>query len=521
MGTRSSLARPLGAPVAVEEVREAQPPAPSAERVWSDEQRDIFDWFEHPQDGEENLVVVARAGTGKTTTIVEGTNRAPEEFVLVAAFNKRIADELNLRIQRPGAEAKTLHSLGYNMVRRQWPKMGVARGFERAEQITDWGVKDWEDLIKEKVPFGIRRLIGQIHTKAREIIPFALTHQRVLELMFRFELLPDENFRRYPPEKVAELAALAAVTAARVPPTREVGIDYADMIFLPLRHNLTARDYQLGIVDEAQDMSMAQLELFERSIDGRICVVGDDRQAIYGFRGADSKSLSRLKEKLHAKELPLKTTYRCGHSIVGYAQKLVPDFVAGANNGEGEMMRVTYTEMLTMAAPGDFVLSRLNAPLVAVVYGLLRRGVRAKMAGRDISKAITAILAKLKVSHATPIEETLEKLHAWEKKQCGKYAAYQQDDLIDRCHDQCGVLYAVAEECETTGDLLTQCERLFTDDDEQNQVLCSTVHKAKGLEANRVFVLMGTLYPRGETLEEVNIHYVAATRAKQTLVLVA
>lgn len=521
MGIKSSLGSALAAPVAHEAVGEALTPDPSPVRVWSREQNEIFGWFGEPREDQQNLVIVARAGTGKTTTIIEGVNRAPEEFVLVTSFGRKIMEELDRRLKRPGAEAKTLHSLGLTMVRRHWPRMPVAKGFDRTEQITDWGVRAWEKEIGEKIPFGIRRLIGQIHTKAREVIPFALNHDRMVELMLRFDLVPDEAFRRYPMEKVAELATLAAVAAAKTPPTKEVGIDFADMIFLPLRHNLTARDYQLGVCDEAQDMNMAQLELFERSIDGRICVVGDDRQAIYGFRGADCKSLSRLQEKLAAKELPLKTTYRCGHQIVGYAKTLVPDFVAGQNNPEGEIMRSTFTDMLNTAEEGDFILSRLNAPLVAITYALLRRGVRAKMAGKkDVGDAITKILSKLKVSDATPIETTLELLHAWERRQCGKYAAYQQDDLIERCHDQCGVLYAVAEECETTGEMLEQCERLFTDESGP-QVLCSSVHKAKGLEANKVFVLMGTLYPRGETPEEVNIHYVAATRAKETLVLVA
>lgn len=520
MGIRSSLATGPAALESTTDEGRVQLATPSAKFIPSPEQEAIFDWFEHPRAEDPNLVVVARAGTGKTTTIIRGIDRAPEEFVLVTSFNRRIIDEVNARMTRPGAEAKTLHSLGYTMVRRQWARMGVAKGFDRTEQITNWGVAAWEQEVKEKVPFGIRRLIGQIHTKAREIIPFALNHERITQLMFRFDLVPDEAFRDYPVEKVAELAALACVAATKNPPTRDVGIDYADMIFLPLRWDLTARDYHLGVVDEAQDMSMAQLELFERSIQGRICIVGDDRQAIYGFRGADSKALARLTNKLNAKELPLKTTYRCGHNIVEYAQNLVPDFEAGEKNPDGVILELAYTDMLNTMEPGDFVLSRLNAPLVACVYALLKRGVRAKIAGRDdVGKAITKILGKLKVSQVTPIETTLELLEAWERKQCAKYAAYSQDDLIERCHDQCGVLYAVAEECETTGDLLEQCEKLFAGDDE-GQVVASTIHKAKGLEARRVAVLMDTLYTRGDSEEEQNIEYVAVTRAKEELIFV-
>jgi hypothetical protein len=54
-------------------------------RVWSPEQQAIFDWFER---GTGHLLVRARAGTGKTTTLVEGVGRAPERKICVAAFNK-------------------------------------------------------------------------------------------------------------------------------------------------------------------------------------------------------------------------------------------------------------------------------------------------------------------------------------------------------------------------------------------------------------------------------------------------
>src|SRR6188768_634789 len=90
--------------------------------TWSEQQEAIFDWF---ANGTGHLTVVARAGTGKTTTIIEGINRAPESRILLAAFNKRIAEELTARITNPNAEAKTLHALGYMCVRRWWERINV------------------------------------------------------------------------------------------------------------------------------------------------------------------------------------------------------------------------------------------------------------------------------------------------------------------------------------------------------------------------------------------------------------
>src|SRR5436190_20992705 len=77
-----------------------------APRVWSDEQNTVFDWFERRSSySSGNLVVRARAGTGKTTTIVEGVNRANDGQILLAAFNKSIAKELQGRVTKKTIEA--------------------------------------------------------------------------------------------------------------------------------------------------------------------------------------------------------------------------------------------------------------------------------------------------------------------------------------------------------------------------------------------------------------------------------
>jgi len=66
-------------------------------------------------------------------------------------------------------------------------------------------------------------------------------------------------------------------------------IDFADMIFLPVALKLIRPWFDMVVVDEAQDMTSAQLEIAVGACKrgGRVVIVGDDRQAIYGFRGAD------------------------------------------------------------------------------------------------------------------------------------------------------------------------------------------------------------------------------------------
>jgi superfamily I DNA/RNA helicase len=83
-------------------------------------------------------------------------------------------------------------------------------------------------------------------------------------------------------------------------------------------------------------------------------------------------------------------------------------------------------------------------------------------------------------------------------------------------------LSELAQNAISVSDFSARIEALFSDTlGTKDVIMCSSVHRAKGLEADRVFVLRDTLYPRGVTREEENIEYVAITRAKNELVWVA
>lgn len=479
--------------------------------IWSKSQRNIFDWFSqapHFHTAEEHLIVRARAGTGKTTTIVEGVNRAPEESILVTAFNKGIADTLNSKITNSRAEAKTLHGVGMRAIGRMWRGLRVAKPTSaRADFLTD-------KVVPSGTPYQMKKLVSLLHTKGREMCPTEPTPPALMKLALFFNLEPSEGWApKYTVDDIATWAAMAMLYAKANPPRYEVGIDFADMIYLPLAWDLLTKDYQLVVVDEAQDMSKAQLEIVRRVCDGRLCIVGDDRQAIYSFRGADTGSLDRLKKELGALELPLTTTYRCGRAIVARAKLLVPDFEAGPNNPEGEVVDLDHETMMKMVAPGDFVLSRLNAPLVSLTLRLLRSGVRARMAGRDIGAGILSILKRCKVESFTPISQALDAIDRWERKMTTRYASFGELQLVDQTHDQADMLRALMEDADDMKAVMANCDYLFTDDPDASQVVCSSVHKAKGLEADRVFILWDSLYRRGPSQEEDNICYVATTRA--------
>lgn len=491
---------------------------------WSDKQDAIF---EHVVNETSNVVVLARAGTGKTTTIVEAvirySKKNPTHRIIVCAFNKKIAEELSrqfLMVNVRNVEVKTLHALGFACVRNAWSGIGIEKNSgDRVNLLL-------ETICGATVPDHLKKLAAKLCTKGREMAPHATKGADLVDIALQFECEPDDTWAAsgFDLAWVCETAVKAIELAAtRRDLAQRTGIDFADMLFLPVRNRWMAKVYNTVVVDEAQDMTITQLELALGVTKDRAMLVGDDRQAIYAFRGADSESLGRLQVELNAVQFPLNITYRCGKAIVREAQRLVPDFEAGPDNHEGEVLYLAAEKLVGDVANGDFILSRLNAPLVSIAMSLLRSGKRARIAGRDIGAGLKALVRKLaKGAAASSIPAFLGRVTNWEDKEVTRWTAAGKLAKVDMVRDQADMLKELGANADSVRHLEERIEALFTDDGlgQAGIITCSSVHRAKGLQANRVYVLRSTLYPHGVNREEENIEYVAITRAKNTLVWV-
>lgn len=503
--------------------------------IWSTQQEAAFAWFRkdtkffqnYEVDVNGHLVLRARAGTGKSTTIEHGAKLIPRsESVLVCAFSKIIQQAMEKRFgdSHRNIRVQTLHSVGLGCIRRFRSDIRVDFSGGRADAIT-------EAVCPVGVPDDIKKLVTKLHTKGREITPHAELPGDLIDLALKFECEPEDEWANsgFPLEVVEELALKAMEFASQI--KNGATIDGSDMIFLPVRNRWMSKTFDHVLVDEAQDMTPAQLEigLGVLKTGGRMCIVGDDRQAIFAFRGADSECLDRLKEELGAAELGLTVTYRCGQMIVDMARTYVPDFEAGPDNPLGEVLHMPTSKLIEMAGPGDFILSRTNAPLVSTAIKLLRSGKRARVLGNDIAKGLIGLVQKLK---ARSIPDFIRKVEGWRLREVTRLevqlnAAPTESrkmtftTKIEGVNDQTAMLVELVDGAQNIVEVIDRIKALFVDDGlgDAGVITCSSVHKAKGLEANRVFVLSDTL--RGYNQEELNIVYVAYTRAKQTLVLVS
>lgn len=472
------------------------------ERNWNDQQAAVR---EDVARGEGHTVVIARAGTGKTTTIVGALPKVPKgNRTLMMAFNKRIAEELKSRVPR-GVDVSTCHSFGLRTVTKALGRVPIAED------------KTYDAFRKMYARSGsFPRELCRVVTKLVSLAKGSLASQadELDRIIDDFGLLDrEEGVRR----EDAVSDALRLLDMAK----SDVGtIDFDDMIWLPHVLALSPPTNDRVMVDETQDLNPAQVELTLKActkFDGRILAVGDDRQAIYRFRGAGENSIGDIVERLGAKVLPLSITYRCPRAVVELARQVVPDFTCPDGTSDGVVRHSSYEEAYRQVGAGDFVLSRSNAPLIGGCLRLLREGRRAMVLGRDIGTNLAGIVNR---SGAQSVVELESYLDGWVRNETERLSVKQppREAAIQLVVDKANCIRAFSEDSTSTADVVAKIERLFTDVRDSNAVTFATTHKAKGLEADRVFVLADT-YRRGKDVDEDNCWYVAITRARRELVL--
>ena len=122
--------------------------------------------------------------------------------------------------------------------------------------------------------------------------------------------------------------------------------------------NITFFRYDWIFVDEVQDLNKAQRKIALDKImkpSSRFICVGDVRQCIYGFSGADVESFKSIQKMPNTTTLPLSICYRCDKEIVRFAQKIVPELEYFEGKGEGIVRKDGENKDIR---EGDYVLCR-------------------------------------------------------------------------------------------------------------------------------------------------------------------
>lgn len=292
--------------------------------------------------------------------------------------------------------------------------------------------------------------------------------------------------------------------------------------------NSKAKDFGL-IAHNCQDLNACQRMLMQKAIkdDGRFIAVGDPAQAIYGFAGADSDSFKKLLDIPNTIELPLSVCYRCGSDIIDFVKRFMPQIEASEGAKKGV---IEQDSSYLNVRKGDMVLCRNTMPLVSLCMVYLKKGIKAYVMGTDISKSLIAMVdATKRKTEPYSIENVFARIYREKeklvnniaKKEKITIAEAEQSNLVQVMTDRIMTLEVLCVNCETGFDLVDKLEKIFSDN--SDGICLSTIHKSKGLEADRVFIIHEDLMPSKHAVkdwekeQERNLMYVAYTRAKSVL----
>jgi DNA helicase-2/ATP-dependent DNA helicase PcrA len=507
---------------------------------WSPQQQAVIDFVLNDR---RSANIIAVAGAGKTSTILGAIAKLPANAsAIYVVFNKDVATETTEKLKAADVHwkkcrAATVHSVGFKAFREH---LGDPK------TITEHKVRDIFDAMIEAstipmimAPFRalIVKMVGFAKDRALGVVRCGAidSHDAWLDIIHHFDLLNDID-DEFVPEAGKRLREIVDTSIAVLKKSNSVldVIDYGDMIYLPLLHQVRFWRYNYVFLDEAQDTNPARRALIRAITNrgGRVFAVGDPRQAIYGFTGADNNAMDLIKQDFNSVELPLTVTYRCPKAVVSFSQQWVSHIQAHETAPEGLVSSCTWDQMLERPNINgeSAILCRNTKPLVMACFKLIRLRVPCKIEGKDIGSGLKRLATRW--ARVKTLETLSEKLDVHIEKMRTKYLASKQEEKAQHLEDQVETLQVIIDQCRTekkthVTDAVEYIDSLFADDVHKSPgvLVLSTIHKAKGREWNTVFWLdrhntCPSRYARQawQQEQEENLQYVAATRAKNELI---
>jgi DNA helicase-2/ATP-dependent DNA helicase PcrA len=484
----------------------------------------VFDEIKH---GTGNICVLATAGSGKTTTILKGLNFIPRHHKSIfLSFSASIVKELKDKVPAH-IQAATLHATGMGMMRRYYgknfhvtdPNKEMEKYMKLAIQLIKQGKGDSSARLDKK-EYRSAALMNDVCKYARmTLTPF--TKEDLSSMCAYYNIDFDEQII------LGSLELLK--NALKLGNGKVLVIDYVDMIYFPaVIPAMVDLQFNTIFLDEAQDTNKAQFAMLERMLkkDGRLIAVGDDFQCIYGFSGADVDAFRRIRERPNTITLPLSISYRCSKAVVRKAQEINPEIQAYEHAREGAERMGTWDEI----TENDLVLSRTTKPLIGLYFLLLEKGVRARIIGKEIEAGL-ADLAEICMSDSiegvlynfeTQFETLTRSLNEVGVQKVTEHAQYRA------LEEKVQVLTLILGKIDSPKKLIATIHDIF--DEKKQAAKLMTIHRSKGLENERVFVIVKVagvdLMPskwakqKWEHIQETNLQFVAFTRAKDEVVYI-
>lgn len=466
----------------------------------------------------DDIKVNAIAGSGKTTTIVEYARRKQSsKGMLYIAFNKSVRIEAEQKFARVGltnVRVETAHSLAYRHV-----VMGsgyrLRFGYQTHELVQILNLSSMGNML-------------QAMTIANHVNRFAA------------------YFCNSPCRKVQDLNYLDAVkddAARQLVQASYNRIEYLTRVFLAkmdsgeleITHDFYLKKFQLSnpklpydhlLFDEGQDSSAAMLDVFLKQR-GTKLIVGDTHQQIYGWRYA----INSL-ESVDFRSLNLSTSFRFNNDVACLAQNIlqlksnispsfVPPYISGMGDASGAIKSRAFVARTNISLLDKAIELFIDKKKVGSIY--FEGNINSYTYGDEGTSLLDIIYlqrgAKDKVRDG--LIASFDDIYAFEEY------VEETDDMQLK-----SMLEMVKKYGPELPSLISKIKSCHLEDGDKAKadIVFSTVHRCKGMEYDEVTLAADfftedklkrefAMNPsrRSELTEEVNLLYVAATRAKKRL----
>ncbi len=465
-------------------------------------------------DGNNNLMLNALAGCGKTSTLLMLERAVKTRPILFLVFNKKNAENTVYDPDADEEEAakralstttvRTFNSAGHRIwadaVAKKQLSMPKNKVGDILRELTRAAPKNTQSAIWSvfwDVVNGVAR------AKALGYVPEGKypNAKRLLSQGVFHASLEEE-----PDDLVADL--IEAVLSTSIKQAYEGTIDYNDQIYMPALFGGTCPQFPLVLVDEYQDLNPVNHALLSKLAKKRLIGVGDPNQSIYAFRGAKPQGMAEATSTYTMQSLDLSVSFRCPSAIVSHVLWHVPNFKWIKEGGNVS----SPTHLTPSDIPDDsVVICRNNAPILGLALRLLSAGRSVSVAGSDIGPKLVALMKKLGSEEMTKAQ-MLSAIADWEQEKLDKEST--------TARDMAACMRVFAEHGSSLAQAISYAEHVLS---QKGKIRLMTGHKAKGLEFDHVIHLDPWLVRIGHhgvpsSTQDKNLDYVISTRSKNQLV---
>jgi superfamily I DNA/RNA helicase len=452
-----------------------------------------------------NLLISALAGAAKTSTLILIAQALPTIPILSLAFNKRIAEEMKERMPS-NVECMTLNSIGH----RAWSSAIGQRLIIKPSKTYDLLKLEIDRLRNAEE----KSEAYETMSETIKAIDWGKTQGYVPSGHFlnaKAVCRDEDFFDQLDVEPSAlQMELIVRVSCESISRAYKGECDYNDQILLPTIFGASFPQYQVVLGDEVQDFSSLNLTMLKKIARKRFIGVGDECQAIYGFRGAHATAMDEMQKAFDMQRFLLSVSFRCPIDVVMEARWRAPHMKWPEWAIPGGVFH--YTNWSESDLPEEAaVICRNNAPIFRLAMKLLQSGRHPQILGNDIGKGLMKIMKKFGPTSLSQ-EQVFDAIEQWTEDKLKK------SRTPGSIHDQAACMKVFAEAGTNLGDAIAYAEHIFA---QHGPIKLMTGHKAKGLEFDFVFILDRELIKTEVEQQEKNLLYVMQTRAKKTLTYVS